>query len=469
MPWCTPGGAWSKIDAVAALGWSLALLEQAKKRAEAIGSAAVMVIQAGRVVVDWGETAKKFHCHSMRKSLLSALIGIYVDDGVIDVTQTLGELDITEITPLTAGEKQACILDLLRVRSGVYLPAHAEASSAMASKPPRGTYAPGEHWHYNNWDFNTLGTIFVRLSGTSIHDAFQQRIAAPLAMEDFAITDVSSIGGPCSMHPAYPFRMTARDLARFGLLYLRNGRWYDTQVIPAAWIRESTTAHSEVPPTEAFSGPGTGYGYMWWTLKGQQAFPGVDFKGQSYLAAGHGGHYIFVLPYADLVIVHRVDTDRPGVHVTDAEMGSLLRLLLAAAWHMRLDTVSMPESEPDFDKVPLPPDVEVLPPSNTPTLPFMAFGGRWAGVWESGWLHVLVVEKIDTEFPRVIYAWRGPHASHAPQSGWERLHGWFRNGELWLHLANGAKATYRLVSSDSLLVTYAGPATTGQTTLRRWE
>jgi hypothetical protein len=170
-----------------------------------------------------------------------------------------------------------------------------------------------------------------------------------------------------------------------------------------------------------------------------------------------------------LVIVHRVDTDRPGVRVTDVEMGSLLRLLLVVAGHMRLDTVPMPEQEPDFHEVPLPHDLEVLPPSDAPISPFIAFSGHWAGVWKNGLLHVLVVERIDAEFPRVVYAWGVSHASNSSQSGWERLHGRFSNGELWLHLANGAKATYRLVSGDSLLVTYEGPAATGQTTLRRWQ
>ena len=73
---------------------------------------------------------------------------------------------------------------------------------------------PHVPWHYNNWDFNTLGTIFERQAGTTIAEAFKRLIAEPLQMEDFDLTDLSYVGGSKSIHPAYPFRMTARDLAR---------------------------------------------------------------------------------------------------------------------------------------------------------------------------------------------------------------------------------------------------------------
>jgi hypothetical protein len=118
--------------------------------------------------------------------------------------------------------------------------------------------------------------------------------------------------------------MSARDLARYGLLFLREGRWRDQQIIPADWVRESTTSHSEI-------GPNSGYGFMWWTGVKGGLFPNVQVKGQSFYASGFRGHRVIVLPYRNLVIVHRVDTDSSTVDIGDREIGTLLWLILDAA------------------------------------------------------------------------------------------------------------------------------------------
>ena len=113
-------------------------------------------------------------------------------------------------------------------------------------RPERHAHAPGTFWYYNNWDFNALGTIFEQETGTKIFEEFDTRIARPLQMEDFSISDCSyktskDYGqSPISKHRYYQFRMSTRDLARFGLLYLRNGQWHDQQIVSTDWVREST-------------------------------------------------------------------------------------------------------------------------------------------------------------------------------------------------------------------------------------
>jgi CubicO group peptidase (beta-lactamase class C family) len=71
-----------------------------------------------------------------------------------------------------------------------------------------------------------------------IGEAFYQRIAKPIGMQDFQPDDVYYLGGPISVHSAYLFEITARDLARFGLLYLRKGRWDGKQIVPEAWVEK---------------------------------------------------------------------------------------------------------------------------------------------------------------------------------------------------------------------------------------
>ena len=320
-----PGEVWQEAETPEQLGWSSEKLAAARAYSKKIGSAAVMIVDNGIVVDAWGSMARKYQCHSMRKSLLSALIGIHVDEGHVDLSKTMEELGIDDNEPsLTAEEKQATVADLIKARSGIYHSALAESAEMKAMRPERHSHAPGAFWYYSNWDFNALGTIFGQETSTKIFEEFDKRIAQPLQMEDFEGSDGSYVTGPDSIHPAYPFRMSTRDLARFGLMFLREGRWRDQQIIPADWVRESTATHSVI-------GPDSGYGYMWWTgLKGG-LFPNVQVKEHSFYASGYRGHRVIVLPYRNLVIVHRVDTDSGNVDIGGREIGPLLWLILDAA------------------------------------------------------------------------------------------------------------------------------------------
>ena len=94
-----PGAEWTWAESPEALGWSSEKLSEARAYADSIGTAAVMIVEDGIVIDAWGDLTRTYHCHSMRKSLLSALYGIYVGDGIIDITRTLEQLDIDEKTP----------------------------------------------------------------------------------------------------------------------------------------------------------------------------------------------------------------------------------------------------------------------------------------------------------------------------------------------------------------------------------
>ncbi len=288
---------------------------EAKAFADTLKTSAVLVVKDGKTVAEWGDTAKKLNVLSIRKSFLSALYGIHAAGGAIDLERTLGELGIDDNEPsLTAAEKTATIRMLLQSRSGVYHPALFEPPELKASRPPRGSHPPGTFFYYNNWDFNALLTIFEKLTGRRIFEEFAARIAGPLGMRDFEIADGQYLTGPDSIHPAYPFRMTARDLARFGEMY-RNG---GGGIVPAEWVRESTTAYSNAAgtPFEAFGG----YGYMWWVEEG------------SFSAFGIGGHRIMVVPGEKLVIVHRVATETPdSTAVSDGDLQKLCRMIRDAA------------------------------------------------------------------------------------------------------------------------------------------
>ncbi|MEK6418159.1 MAG: serine hydrolase [Burkholderia gladioli] len=235
-----PGSEWSRTDPKQA-GWNAEAMSEARRYSESIATASFLAVQHGVVIDSWGDIDRRIELRSMRKSLLSALIGIAVSENKIDLGDTLAELQIDDAPPsLTPEEKQATVLELLKARSGVYHAAAYEDPEEKRLRPPRGSHAPGTFWYYNNWDFNTLGAIYEKAVGTSIFESFRTKIAEPIGMQDYRPSDGRYERENTSRFPAYPFHMTARDLARFGLLFLMRGRWGDKQVIPAAWVDEST-------------------------------------------------------------------------------------------------------------------------------------------------------------------------------------------------------------------------------------
>lgn len=319
-----PGATWEKHRRV---GWAEQLLANARDFMATKKTAAVVIVQSGLVVDQWGDFAKKIEVRSIRKSLLSALYGIHVAEGRIDLGKTLEEIGIDDRPPvLTPIEKQATILDLLRARSGIYHEAARETPAMRANRPARGSHSPGTYYYYNNWDFNVLGAIFEQLTGKKIFQEFAERIAKPIGMQDFTASDGrfagvegSTVGGD-SLYLNYVFSMTARDMARFGYLYLRNGRWAHEQILPANWVMRSTTSYTDSVSSTPVAAAQTGYGFLWW----KQAW--------GYSALGHGGHVIAVIPSKDLVIVHRVAYDPPREDVVPyLDIEAMIRMIIEAA------------------------------------------------------------------------------------------------------------------------------------------
>ncbi|MGF1624943.1 MAG: serine hydrolase domain-containing protein [Alphaproteobacteria bacterium] len=294
-----PGVQWEELAAEGA-GWSSARLAALARDLADGRSTALMIIEGGRIIFQWGDVAVKSSVASVRKSLINVLYGIYIAEGRIDPSLTLADLEIDDVDPLLPVEQTATVTDLLRARSGVYLPSVYDTANG---RPPRGGHVPGSHWFYNNWDFNVLGTILERQTGQTVFEAFATRLAVPLGMQDFVLGDGYFQRGPESRHPVYKIRMTARDLARVGLLYLRRGRWGREQLVPAAWVDESTRPHSDI-------GGGRGYGYLWWTAAANASGDSVSTHVPLFYASGAGGQYVVVLPELDLVIVVRARRPR---------------------------------------------------------------------------------------------------------------------------------------------------------------
>jgi CubicO group peptidase (beta-lactamase class C family) len=320
-----PGQEWGHTTPAAA-GWDLARTKKAADYFRDMGATSAMFIQHGVVVAEGGEVAARTEIHSCRKSFLSALIGNAVARGQMHLDDTLASLNIDDKPPsLTPIEKQATVRMLLQARSGVYHGAEYETKGMAEKRPERGSHPPGTFWYYNNWDFNTLGAIYEKAVGHSIFESLATEIAAPIGMQDFRAKDGHYVRGPESNFPAYPMRMSARDMARFALLYLHGGNWNGTQVVPAQWVADSVH-----PWSNSESG---GYGYLWWT--GDSATPGhrpeYVFPMGSFWLEGHLGQYAVVVPSLDLIVVVRVDSDKTKKEVHKRQMAELVKMVVEAA------------------------------------------------------------------------------------------------------------------------------------------
>lgn len=312
-------------DKLAALG---ALLKDA-------GSDSLLLLHDGKVLFEWGNTNKKLLVHSMRKPLLNALLGACHGEGRIHLDATLGGMGIDDDTPLTTQEKSATLRQILQSRSGVYLPSAAESEGMSAVRSARGSHAPGAHFYYNNWDFNVAGHIYEKFCGERIYDAFDRRIAQRVGFSDYLnrvgeVRDDSAPIDPAwdgfykyetklSRYPAYHFRLTAHDLARFGQLYLQRGMWEGRQLIPSSWIDLSTRPVSMVD--EKY---GLAYGMLWDVL-----VPDKGDERASFFHTGAGVHMLGVYPKHKLVLVHRVDTEA-GVAFDDGNLYRIIRAVHGA-------------------------------------------------------------------------------------------------------------------------------------------
>ena len=329
-------------------------LEAAREIWDGLPSSAFLVISDGAVVAAWGDVDRRFMCHSVRKSFMSALYGIYWDEGVIKLNKNLVDLGIDDHGDgLLETEKQARILDLLKARSGIFHPA---AYAGRTDSQPRGSQGPGRYFAYNNWDFNTLVTILEQETGDKVFEAFDEHFAKPLDMEDWRVSDgYYHYERDKSIHPAYPFRLSARDAARFGLIYARGGLWGDQRILSRDWVQRSISMYS-------IDNDAIGYGLLWWVFREPR------FKQYGMAAAlGVGNQMIAVLPDIDLVIVNRANTYQGEGTPTPALLD-----LIEAVLEARIGT---PRPDPELEILTVSaPDPRLNP---VPDSQLAEFAGEW--------------------------------------------------------------------------------------------
>lgn len=295
---------------------------------------AFIALEKDKEIFSYGAIDRLINLHSARKPIISLLIGIAQDKGLLNINETLGEMGIGENgVELTETEKSASIRDLLMARSGIYLDADAQPEMAT-ERPSRGQYRPGEFYYYNNFDFNALGTILNVKTGMSYEECLYEWLALPLEMQEFRSENVV-YGTPFSsidtQHPAYKTWMSARDLAKIGSMMAQKGMWKGKRIVSESWILESTTPYHRFAEENA-NWPKTAFGYLW----------AVDTENNNIWGSGYGGQHLMVDTTNQLVLVQRHFTGNSllsqGIYLTKNTQSATVDLM--QVWYGLLRSIN---------------------------------------------------------------------------------------------------------------------------------
>ena len=312
-----PGVAWVHATP-ASEGFSEARLEALRAFLKTHQTDAMMIVSRGRVVFEYGDTSLVSKVASVRKSVLDLLFAVEAKKGLdLDSysSQTATQLGLEDKVPFLEIETYATLEQIMMSRSGIYLPSGNTGQEKIA--PPRGSYSPGTHWFYNNWDFDAAGIAFEKITHQDIFDAMRDDLAIPLRFQDFDRTRQKKNYGTTTNHFEYATYLSTRDMARLGLFALRSGQWGKTLWADPGFIQYSTypTTHfSEIG--DWYWSPGWtgrwGYGILWWAWDAPK-YPGDIMTGPyqgAFSAMGANGQYITVFPLNDIVVAHKVNIDQ---------------------------------------------------------------------------------------------------------------------------------------------------------------
>ncbi len=289
-------------DVIAELYWRAGQLETPYS---------LLVVKNGHLIGEWyyraGSPEQQLAVASVTKSYTSALVGIAIDEGCIP---SVDEPMMTYFPELAgrlddARKEQITIRELLQMRAGYkWEEASDEGMALLYGRFDTHSLIdvplvrdPGTGWDYSNLSAHLLAVILARACDSpDLMDFATEHLFEPLGTTPGSwIEDRDGY-----RHGHADIQLTARDMARFGQTYLDGGVYDGEQVIPPAWIHESWQRYTEGGwYYKVGSHWHDSYGYLWWII---DAGPHTY-----YLAWGHGGQQIAVIPDQDMVVVLTAD------------------------------------------------------------------------------------------------------------------------------------------------------------------
>jgi CubicO group peptidase (beta-lactamase class C family) len=281
------------------------------------GSTCVAVVKDGKLVHDayWNGGGEKVRgrIYSITKSMTALLVGMYADDGQLD----LDDLASEEVDEWRGGPAEAVtVRSLLSMTSGRAWSDAADTQmirattdqTAYATSLPQAR-EPGEEWVYDNAAAQTLESVLDDLDETDdVVRIAQERLLGPLGMRD-TVWGRDAAGNALTYSGG---ESTCQDLARLGHLMLNRGEWKGEELLSPGFVREATQPSSD---------RNAAYGLLWWTnapgrvveVLRQAGFPAdkAPYDGRiaphvpkdAYWAFGYGNQYVAVVPSEGVVAV----------------------------------------------------------------------------------------------------------------------------------------------------------------------
>ncbi|MDZ3995638.1 serine hydrolase [Pseudomonas sp. Teo4] len=306
---------WQPVDAYA-------FPERSSSERSGVRTDALLIIRDGRIIHERyaaPTTARTAHLTwSVSKSVLATLLGVAQGEGRFQLQDP-----VARFYPPMQAHSDIRLMDLLHWASGLdwqedyeYAPLKSSVVAMLYTRgrndmagytAARGAGEPaGQRFLYSSGDSNVLAAALRgMLEPGAYADYPWQALFTPLGI-DSAVWERDGTGTYVGSSYLY---LSARDLARIGLLMLREGRWRDRQLVPADWVTFNRTLFDKAEPVPGEANPG---GHWWLNrpLPGSTA-PWPDAPPETYAALGHWGQALYVLPAQNLVIVRYAD-DRDG-------------------------------------------------------------------------------------------------------------------------------------------------------------
>ncbi|MCB9329720.1 MAG: serine hydrolase [Lewinellaceae bacterium] len=258
---------------------------------------ALLVVRDGHLIVekyyDGHTSSSLFQLRSITKNVTSALTGIALEEGLIPGV----DVRLKEFYPglISGGKDSIRLRDMLNMTSGLEWDEDQEINPITENKIPNSveyllsrdlSSTPSAEFNYNSLSTHVVGDILSKKTGQQLSQYAETKLFEPLNIRTYAWQrdpEGRNWGG-------FGLQLRARDMAKFGLLYLNDGLWDGAQVVPENWVQAAVIPQIQVPNSSV-----TGYSYQWWTSSG--------LSSAIYYGSGYGGQGLFIVPDKKLIVI----------------------------------------------------------------------------------------------------------------------------------------------------------------------